>query len=352
MKSLRITIILPFPVTKPVGGAKVMYEYANRLHARGHHVTILHSTKRPFKKTKLPVWTKYLLYKIRGVGRPKWFPINNAVKSVVVPAIADKYVPDGDIVLSTWWQMAYAIKELSPQKGRPFNFIQDYEVWKGQDQLVHQSYSLAINHMVIANYLADIVMLHSGRLPVLVSGAVDTSRFFVRNSIEDRNPASILMLYSEEPRKGTQFGLEALLRVREQIPSLTVTLFGVYEKPALPDWINYYRKPSNLPELYNGHAIFFSPSLGEGWALPPAEAMCCGCALVCTGIGGHAYAIDNQTALTVQVKAVDEMAAKLLSLINDNDRRINIAKAGRAYLVDNFTFDIAISKLEECFSNT
>ena len=50
MDKLRINVILPFPATKPVGGAKIMYEYANRLTDRGHEVTIYHSIKRPFKK--------------------------------------------------------------------------------------------------------------------------------------------------------------------------------------------------------------------------------------------------------------------------------------------------------------
>mgnify|MGYP003350828049 CR=1 FL=1 len=47
--SLNIAMVLPFPVTKPVGGAKIIYEYANRLFERGHSITIYHSIKRPFK---------------------------------------------------------------------------------------------------------------------------------------------------------------------------------------------------------------------------------------------------------------------------------------------------------------
>jgi glycosyltransferase involved in cell wall biosynthesis len=101
--------------------------------------------------------------------------------------------------------------------------------------------------------------------------------------------------------------------------------------------------------LYNRHAIFFTPSLGEGWGLPPAESMACGCALVCTAIGGHAYAIDNETALTVKPKAVDEMVQKLKYLVDHNDERISLANRGHAYLVNHFTFDIAIGKLEEYF---
>ena len=348
---MRITIILPFPATKPVGGAKIMYEYANRLYAKGHHVIVLHSIKRPYKKMKSPVWLKQFFYWARGVARPKWFALNKEINSLIVPEITDRFVPDGDIVISTWWQMAYAISKLSPQKGKPFNFIQDYEVWKGQDQLVHQSYSLPVNHIVIAQYLEDIVVKHSGKKPLLVTLAVDSTKFFIQQPVEARKPESIMMLYSQEQRKGTQYGLDALAKLHEQFPSLTVTLFGVYEKPELPDWISYYQKPANLPELYNQHALFFTPSLGEGWALPPAEAMACGCALVCTAIGGHAYAIDHETALTVQPKAVNEMKDKLARLIQNDSQRIELAKRGNQYLMNNFTWDIAIAKLEKYFSD-
>ena len=62
MKPLRITIVLPFPVTKPVGGAKIMYEYANRLYAAGHTVTVLHSIRRPYKKMKSPLWWKKFVF--------------------------------------------------------------------------------------------------------------------------------------------------------------------------------------------------------------------------------------------------------------------------------------------------
>ncbi|MGZ5220144.1 MAG: glycosyltransferase family 4 protein [Chitinophagaceae bacterium] len=349
MKPMRITVILPFPVTKPVGGAKNMYEYANRLQAKGHQVVILHSIKRPYKKSKSPVWLKQFFYKLRGVARPKWFPLNKEIKSLIVPEISDRYVPDGDIIFSTWWQMAYAISKLSPQKGKAFNIIQDYEVWKGQNELVHQSYCLPVNHMVIAEYLEEIVIKHSGRKPIFIPSAVDISKFFVQRPIEARNPESVMMLYSLEVRKGTKDGIEALVKLHEQIPSLAVTLFGVYEKPELPGWMNYHQQPGNLPDLYNQHAIFFSPSLGEGWGLPPAEAMACGCALVCTAIGGHAYAIDNETALTVQPKAVNEMKEKLEQLVTDNQRRISLAKRGNEYLVNNFSFDIAIARLEKYF---
>jgi glycosyltransferase involved in cell wall biosynthesis len=351
MRPLTINIILPFPVTKPVGGAKIMYEYANRLAAKGHKVSVFHAVKRPYKKSSTPTWVKWAIYMLRGVSRPKWFPLDERIKSVIVPAITDKYIPDADIVISTWWQMTYAVNELAASKGKKFNLIQDYEIWRGLEDKVHNSYSLPVNHLVIAKYLQKLVFDHSGVMPVHIPNAIEGKKFFVQNPPQQREQASLIMLYSEEPRKGTPDGIAALKLVKEAHPEFKATFFGVYQKPAdLPEWISYHYRPANLVELYIQAAIFFSPSLGEGWALPPAEAMACGCAVVCTNIGGHLdYAIENETALLAEPKAVAEMAQKIGSLINDLSLRLKLAEGGSKLMSTQFSWENSVQKLKDCF---
>ena len=349
---MRVSIILPFPVTKPVGGPKIMYEYANRLALRGHAVTIYHSIERPFKQSSTPTWLKQLLFAIRGVARPKWFPLSPSVESKIVPSITDKYIVDADVVFSTWWQMAYAIHLLSSSKGKKFNLIQDYEVWKGDEDKLLESYRLPIQHMVIARYLQQIVFNASQRLPIMLPNAIDDTKFFITLPPQQRKAASVIMLYSKEPRKGSELGLTALKNVKNSIAELEVNLFGVYEKPAnLPVWITYHQKPSNLATLYNNAAVFFSPSLGEGWALPPAEAMACGCAVVCTNIGGHAdYAINQQTALLCNPEDIADMEEKIKMMILNNELRQAISLKGTELIAKKFNWDNSVDLLENCIS--
>jgi len=40
---MKITFVMPGYSLKPVGGIKVVYDYANQLASRGHEVTVLHS---------------------------------------------------------------------------------------------------------------------------------------------------------------------------------------------------------------------------------------------------------------------------------------------------------------------
>lgn len=352
MHKLRINLVLPFPVTKPVGGAKVMYEYANRLAAKGHDVCMYHSIKRPYKKSSTPVWLKQLIFALRGVARPAWFPLDERIESRIVPSITDKHIRDADIIMGTWWQMTYAISALHERKGKKFNLIQDYETWAGQQDKVDASFSLPVQPLAIARHLKDLVSRKApGISAIHIPNAIDERAFFLETAIESRSRGSIIMLYSEEPRKGTAYGLEALRLVHEQFPGLTVTLFGVYPPPpGLPAYAKYLQRPGNLRSLYNASSIFISPSLGEGWALPPAEAMACGCAVVCTNIGGHLdYAIDNASALLCETENPQQLAEKILILIRDDAYRQRIANGGQLLIRTEFSWDRSVEKLEACF---
>lgn len=352
MEKLSINIILPFPVTKPVGGARIMYEYANRLHAKGHNVSIFHSIKRPFKKSSTPLWYKQLIFKLRNVSRPKWFDLHKEIKSLIVPEITNRFIPNADVTLSTWWQMTYAVAELPATKGKKFNLIQDYETWAGHINKVDKSFSLPVNHLVIAKYLQRLVAeKNGGTIPVHIPNAIDSTVFFQKVAPETRNPHSVIMLFSKEPRKDSLTGLEALKLVYNKFKDLKVKLFGVYPAPLdLPSFAEYVQRPGNLPDLYNDAAVFFSPSLGEGWALPPAEAMACGCAVVCTEIGGHLdYAIDGETALLVQPGNAMDMAEKILMLFRDDNKRIALAKKGNTLINNEFSWDDSVNKMQQTF---
>lgn len=350
---LRITIILPFPVTKPVGGAKIMYEYANHFSARGHRVTILHSLRRPFKKMKSPIWWKRFVFFLQRAKRPRWFPLSSEVDSRIVDEINDTLVPDGDLIFSTWWQMAYAIEKLAPVKGIPVNLVQDYEDWGGQESKLLASFRLPIHQAAIARWLQEKIAIESKRMVKLLPNAIDTNRFLLTRPVDSRSPLSVLALYSEEKRKGTVYAIETAVLLKQQYPDLLWTFFGVYPRPKLlPDWIQYFQRPSHLSALYNEHAIFFSSSLGEGWALPPAEAMACGCAVACTNIGGHVdYAMHEQTALLFPVKNTKAMVEQVSRLLQQGSFRIQLALAGHQFLLSNFNWghsvDTALQWFEE-----
>jgi glycosyltransferase involved in cell wall biosynthesis len=349
MSSLRVNFLLPFPVTKPVGGAKVMYEYANRMAAAGHRVTVLHPVGRPHKTASTPVWLKRFIYFVRGASRPAWFPLLPEVESVIIPTATAEHIPDAEATICTWWEMAYMLDRLPESKGAKLNLIQDYEIWSGHEEKVVNSYRLPLLHLCISKHLQALVGDISGREPVYLPNAIDTGRFRCLIAPQHRDPHSLIMLFSTEARKGTTYGLEALTIIKDRYPDLQATLFGVTGSPGhLPGWVSYHRRPPDLAALYNRHAIFVTPSIAEGWALPPAEAMCCGCAVVCTDIGGHRdYAKDGQTAVLVPPENSQLLGGAIGALMADNNKRCSLATAGAEFVSSTFSWHDNTKTLQE-----
>ncbi|MBK8381615.1 MAG: glycosyltransferase [Ignavibacteria bacterium] len=81
--------------------------------------------------------------------------------------------------------------------------------------------------------------------------------------------------------------------------------------------------------MYNSNAIFVSPSHIEGFPLPPAEAMCCGCAVIASDIGGHReYCEDGKNSLLFEPGNQKVLEKKISFMINENSIRFNLAKSG------------------------
>src|SRR5438067_549849 len=67
-----------------------------------------------------------------GLDRPA--PANFPVQRIKLPhtgPISAGDVPDGDIVLATWWETVEWAAALPASKGAKVHFMQDYEIWAG-----------------------------------------------------------------------------------------------------------------------------------------------------------------------------------------------------------------------------
>lgn len=346
-----INFILPGYSLRPGGGLKIMYEYANRLSLMGNDVMIYHAMNIDKIKYKYPALLLYMKAKSTYLSLPDWFDFNHCIKAKFIYKISNSNIRNADIIVSTQWTVALDVFLLSDSKGKKVNFIQGYETWIGNDvNGLYESYKLPITHIVVSDYLSDIVFKVSGVKPSIIYNSVDDKGLNIKNSIEDRNPYTISLLYSEQEFKGTKYAYEALVECHKKYPTLKVKMFGVYKKCIYTsEWITYERCPNNLCSLYNSTAIFLTTSLKEGWGLPATEAMACGCALVCTNVEGHTvFAHDKDTALLVDPKNVSQTVNSIMLLLDDNNYRINLAKRGNEY-IKRFNWDMACEKMNKIF---
>ncbi len=337
----------------PSGGFKVVYEYANRLHRRGHQITVIHPRNviektEWMEKLKAELWQ----YKIRSENRPllSWFESDAGVNLTLVPDLREQFIPDGDVIFATAYETAFPVSAFSPSKGRKLYLIQSYETWSGEEPDVRSTWTLPLHKIVISRHLLKqaVDLGEAGRTSYIPIG-LDLSVFELIKPQSERAPR-IGMLAHPSKAKGLNDGIQALQIVKQQMPDVQAVLFGTEPKSTeIPSWVEYTQRPSpqQLVELYNSCRVFLNPSWTEGWGLPAAEAMACGCALVSAENGGvNEFAADEENALIAPIQRPELLAEKILRLLSDDALRTKIAQLGNQN-IQEFTWERAVDSLEQ-----
>ena len=338
---MRITFILPVFSRLPSGGFRVVYEYANRLAGRGHEVTVVH--EQWHEGLHKPVKHLYEIARDRWHSRRpggltewlRWMRVDPAVKMTMVDELRPDRLPDGDVVVATYWTTALLLHQLSARHGRPVHLVQGYEIWGVEDPA-------RVDDVLRSDVPKIAVSEHLGRL-LRDLGVPDARTSVVRNGLDHsayRPPThdeprgvSVSVLIGTGPQKGSSTAIAALERVRGQHPELRVNAFGTERRhPDLPAWAGYSRArngPEQAGRAYRDSAIHLCSSVSEGWGFPVAEAMACGTAVVSTRNGGvEDFCVHEQNSLLVDVGDVDGMAAAMVRLIRDPALRARLVEAG------------------------
>jgi glycosyltransferase involved in cell wall biosynthesis len=343
---MKIVFVLPSLTAVPVGGFKIVYEYANRLAGRGHRVVVVHALggaagglgERLRRGRRL----RRLRRDPRGVA--PWFDFDPRVEIVVVEELGSDVLGRQNLVIATAWETAAAVGAAVGSAG--FYLIQGFETW-GDIEQVRATWRLPLRKIVISGWLQDIAIeMGEGARTTVVPNGLDLDRLDVDLPLMARKPRVGALLGA---LKGEADVIAALVAARERLPELQAVTYGVARRPdALADWIEHVRlpDPQQLRELYNSCAIFLQASPADGWGLSATEAMACGCALITYDNGGsREYAVDGETAVVVEVGATN-IAAAIVDLVTDPQRRILIALQGRE-AVAAFTWERAVGSLEE-----
>lgn len=95
--------------------------------------------------------------------------------------------------------------------------------------------------------------------------------------------------------------------------------------------------------------IFVISSLWEGQPIAMLEAMAAGCPVVATKVGGvPEIIIEEKNGLLAEPKDPDSLALKITKLVENNDLRDNIGRAGKA-IAQEYGLPVYIKKLEKYF---
>jgi glycosyltransferase involved in cell wall biosynthesis len=348
---MKITFVLPHAGLQ--GGIRVIAIYAERLRARGHDVTVV-STPQVF------TLRRKLKSLALGLGLPKPEPSyfdRTTVRHHILEAdrsVTDSDVPDGDVVLATYFTTAPGVLELSPRKGAKAIFIQNYEMEEGKPNAqLDLSWRMPMHKITISKWLVDLARDTFGDTVVShVPNSVDVEQFHAPVRGKQRVP-TVGLLYNPFSLKGMPTSLEALGRLAAEFPQLRVISFGARQPTSglpLPRSAEFhYRPPQDaLRQLYAECDVWMCGSNVEGFHLPPLEAMACRCPVVSTRVGGPLDIIEEGVnGHLVDVKDAEALAARVsrvLSLSEDSWKAMSDAAYRTA---THFSWDQATGLFEE-----
>jgi glycosyltransferase involved in cell wall biosynthesis len=267
------------------GGVRTVATYARLLSQRGHEVTVI-STPPPAPTLKARV--KSL---VRGRGWPKRpLPGPSHLDGADVEhrrldrfrPVADRDVPDADVVVATWWLTAEWVAALSPRKGAKVHFVQGHESdLPGQPEArVAATWRLPLHRIVCSRWLLEIARNRYGDPAAsYVPNGVDLEQFSAPPREKQGRP-TVGLVYSDAWIKGCDVAVDAFRMAARHVPDIHLVSFGstpVSSAVLLPRQAEFTLHPgqSQIPGLYASCDAWLWPSRREGFGLPILEAMAC-----------------------------------------------------------------------------
>lgn len=348
---MKISFILPGFTRHPVGGYKIVFEYANRLSKNGFDVQIVFLNNNRLKKLG---WMRRVPLYLATQYEPRWIKLNKNIKKISYCDTEFNQKIKTDIAIATAVETVYPTEKICLQAHKIY-FIQDFEDWNVSKKYLYSTYKLGFKNIVIAKWLKDIVDKYSLQPSVYIRNPLDITQYRVFNPIENRNKYTIGMLYHSGSYKGSAETFESLCRLKDRFSELKIIMFGTCDPPKdLPEWVTYYKNASQeqTVKIYNNINIFVCGTIKEGFGLTGLEAMACGATLVTTDYeGAKEYAINGINSLTVPVKDWKNLREKVAYLMMNNDVRMKLANKG-IETARNFSWEKAYFKFVNAIMNS
>lgn len=347
---MEIKFVLPPNYNQPVGGYKVVFQYANWLSKRNHdvHIYFMNSDE-VFGKKQLRRMKRFLLRQSGITDKITWFDFESNVKLHFNINHKDVENIDKGVIIATFWKTASTVLKAKTASKNKYYLIQGFETFATSETNIVNTWHLPLQKIVVSKWLKQKAE-NLGEVAVLVPNFINSSEFY-RKDIKIMNP-TVSMLWHENPTKGSKLGLAALKIVKENNPNLRAIFFGKGDKPAgLPKWVTYYRG-ANVEELrdkiYGMSSIYLMTSEYEGWGLTAMEAMAVGTPVVSTENGGIRNFADDDSALLIPINDVSAMANALCMLLNNSELQVEL-RENAINRIHNFSLDSSGTLLESIF---
>lgn len=346
---MKVTWVLPQNYDIPIGGYKIVYQYANQLVHMGHKVRIVFLQDPALIKKNIGyVLLRAIYWKLFNKNPLKrdvsWFDLNSKIE-INWNITEDQLVfSDDEKVIATAFWTANAVNRANIPSENKYYFIQDYEVFSGSEEDVDKTWQLPLKKFSVSTWLSDFGREKFDQSIMVIPNFLDDrDEFGVTNPIEMRQHTIALLNHSSK-RKNTKIGLDIIQLVKERVPDLTVKLFGTEEFSTQSDgFIEYFRRPTRTQlrdDIYNQAMIYLLPSEYEGWGLTAMEAMASGDIVISNDNGGvNDFINSGENGFILDFDTIDVVVDKVVELLKSKDTKIAMAASHitELYSVDKST---------------
>jgi glycosyltransferase involved in cell wall biosynthesis len=342
------------------GGNRVISIYADRLQRRGHQVTIVSRVRRRVTlKAKTRAFLRRQPIPVNRASWPSHFEALTGIEHRQIKeyrAITADDVPDGDVVIATWWETAEWVAGFPASKGAKAYFIQHYEAHEGQDvQRVDATWRLPMHKIIIAQWLVEIAREKFGDRDVsLVPNAVDLEQFHAEARGKQAKP-TVGLMYSIVGFKGYDVSLKSIELARKAISDLRVVSFG-NRKPIrslpLPADTDYTMQPAQdrIREIYSKCDVWLVASRSEGFGLPILEAMACRTPVIATPTGAAPELIAGGGGVLVPFEDPAAMASEIQRIVGLPEKQWQAMSEAAYATASRYTWEDATTLFEAAIS--
>lgn len=210
----------------------------------------------------------------------------------------------------------------------------------------------------ISVYLADFAKSVNPKAKIsVIPNGVDTEKFKPAGN-PDRN--TLITVSRLVPKNGVGDLIKAMKKVVDEIPDVKLIIVGdgplkenlkfKVKSLKLENQIEFSGKVpyGETPTYLNRASIFVRSSLSEGLGSAFLEAMAAGLAVIGTSVGGIPdFLKDGETGLFCKVGDPQDLADKIIRLIEDDGLRSKLSENGRKLVQEKYNWD----KIAEEFKN-
>lgn len=171
----------------------------------------------------------------------------------------------------------------------------------------------------------------------------------------------VLFLGNLVPQKGPQILLSAMKIVQRRHPdaylvvggsgSLKENLIEIATRSKLKDNVVFtgYIPTDRTPLYYRAADIFVLPSFSEAFPLTLLEAGAAGLPIVATDVGGVSDILhDGANGLITKTGDPEDLASKIVSLLDDNELREEMGKKGKM-LAEQYSWETVAEETEKVY---